>query len=93
MSDNYFCNILLNGLINIESLLLNHNRLNFLEYNAFNNLSNLKVLRLDNNCLTEINSAQFNSMNNLKELYLWNNKFFYIENKANEFKQSINVKF
>uniref|UniRef100_A0A0N5AVX7 LRRCT domain-containing protein n=1 Tax=Syphacia muris TaxID=451379 RepID=A0A0N5AVX7_9BILA len=59
----------------LETLVLNDNRLSLIEDGAFDCLKNLRILNLAGNNLTSVKSEMFDGLESLEELYLQNNNF------------------
>uniref|UniRef100_A0A0L8HEX5 G-protein coupled receptors family 2 profile 2 domain-containing protein n=1 Tax=Octopus bimaculoides TaxID=37653 RepID=A0A0L8HEX5_OCTBM len=79
----------LQGLSNLQNLLLEDNKINNIE-GAFKGLVNLRILELRNNNITTIDEGSFQSLSNLKELYMDRNKISNIDKDG--FKGLYNLK-
>jgi Leucine-rich repeat (LRR) protein len=69
-------------LINLESLTLSHNKIEYIELHGFNGLNNLKFLSLNNNKLKTLqinNQSIFENLVNLNELHLEANQLNSIQ--------------
>ncbi|XP_014341953.1 amphoterin-induced protein 3 [Latimeria chalumnae] len=66
----------------LQTLRINHNRINHISTSAFHNATYLRQLDLSSNQLHSIEKHFFRELTNLEELLLYNNRIARVDNKA-----------